>query len=112
MEWIGLVILICLGLLFFAPDMLLGPAGWGFAGMMEPTKSPRLLHCGIALALFGPTLIMALFFLGGLLQWLDLIWPAVGCGIAAIVLVPIWVIAGIVLGFMKAHHDGDQPTRE
>jgi len=109
MEWIGLVILIFFGLLFFAPDVLLVPASWGFAGMMEPTKSPRLLHCGIALALLGPALILAMFFLGGLLNWLGLTWPSVICVFAAVVLVPTWVIAGIVLGFLKARHDEAKP---
>jgi hypothetical protein len=114
MEWVGLGVLIFLGLLFLAPDVLLFPIGYAFAGMMEPTKSPRLLHCGIALALFGPTLIGSLFILGGLLQWLGLIWPARGCGIAAVVLLPAWVLAGIVVGIMKSRHKrtDEQTTRE
>ncbi len=102
MEWIGLGILICLGLLFFMPDVLLLPVGYAFAGMMEPSPSRRLVSCGIALALFGPTLILALLFLGGLLQWLGLSWPARGCGIAAVLLFLAWVIAGIVVGIAKS----------
>lgn len=108
MEWIGLCVLIFIGLAIFAPDVLLIPVGYAFAGMMEPTKSRRLLSHGIALALFGPLLIGALLLLSWLVAWLGLRWLAGGCMIAAAILFLAWVIAGIVLGFVKWRHKIDE----
>jgi hypothetical protein len=112
MEWIGFGILICLGLLFFAPDVLLMPFGYAFAGMMEQTKSPRLLHYGIALALFGPALIVGLILLSLLFGWLKLPMAAGGCVIAAAALFVAWVIAGIVLGIIKSRHKSIDEERK
>ena len=102
MEWVGLIFLIGLALLIFAPDVLLFPIGWAFAGMMEPSKSRRFVSIGIALALLGPTLIAALLLLAWLLRWLELRWLAGSCVIAAAVTLLAWVISGITLGFIKS----------
>lgn len=108
----SLLFLLFIGLVFFAPELLLLFVGWGFAGMMETSKSRRLVHCGVALALLGPLLIAGCFFSAWLFMFLGLRWLAVPLGIAAFVLVPAWVIVGVAIGFAKARYDDRQEAAE
>src|SRR5690349_14574358 len=112
MEWIGLGVLICVGLIYFIPDLLLVPVGWAFAGMMDPSKSRRLVSRGIALALFGPLLIGGLVVAAWLFRWLGLSTAAAASVMAAVLTFFAWVISGIVVGVKKSRHDADGAVTE
>jgi hypothetical protein len=110
MEWIALFIVICVGLIYFLPDLLVIPVSWGFAGMMEPSKSHRFVSRGIALALFGPLLIGGLILLAWLFSWLGLTLAAGATVMAAVLTFFAWIISGIVVGVKKSRHDAEGPA--
>lgn len=110
MQWIGLGIVICCGLIYFIPDLLFVPLSWGFAGMLEPSKSRRLVGRGIALALFGPLLIGGLVLLAWLFSWLGLTLAAGASVMAAVLTFFAWIISGIVVGVKKSRHDAAEPA--
>lgn len=81
--------------------------GTAFAGMMEPSKSRRLMSYGIAAALLGPLSVGALILLAGLINSLGWEWAGRSLMIAAVVIFCGWVIVGIVLWYAKQKHAGE-----
>jgi hypothetical protein len=101
-QWIGLIFLLVAAGLYFASDFLLAPVFLAFGGMMEFSKSRRLVHVGIALALGGPVLIAVTFLLGWLCACAGLWWSARFFGGACLLIFTGWVVGGIVVGRAKA----------
>jgi hypothetical protein len=110
MQWIGLAIVICCGLIYFIPDLLFVPLSWGFAGMLEPSKSRPLVSRGITLALFGPVLIGGLILLAWLFSWLGLSIAAGASVMAAVLTFFAWIVSGIVVGVQKSRDNATEPA--
>ncbi len=103
-QWLGLAFLLIVLGVVFAPDFLLWPVFLAFGGMMETSKSRRLVHVGIALALGGPVLIALTIGCAALCAHAGLGWSARFFGVTTMLLFLSWVVSGGVVGVVKGRH--------
>lgn len=99
MDWIIIGLFVVCGVILFMISQ--GVFGYGITGMMEHSKSRRLVEWGIALALGGPVLICTAFLLSLLCASLGQTWLARSLLIGCAVIFLAWQIAGIVVHVAK-----------